>query len=349
MKNEFELDDNKEQVEKAKKNLIFVGIMSVVMLFAGFTSAYIVSMGDSFWLKAPMPPAFWISTVIIAVSSIFMQLAVSFARKGNASGLKITIAITFLLGLAFTYSQYKGYGQLMDRGIHVTGSGIFVNDGRYGDYFTVSKDDKFIEVDGNDLLIENKGLTVEQIADYKAFMIQFIDTASTAEIKNYGKFKVYLHDRELILYKGKLSELDSTEMLPLDKDRLRMLAVNVRDGRGDFFARGKIGKDFHLYYKGKELQYKDGVLMKDGIKLDDYLQNKLYESPDTSSSYLYIITVVHLLHILITLLFMVRIVIHSFSGKINAEHNIQLRMASIFWHFLGLLWLYLLLFLLFIH
>ena len=41
--------------EKMKKNLVYVSIFSGVMLFAGLTSAYIVSMGDSFWIKFPLP------------------------------------------------------------------------------------------------------------------------------------------------------------------------------------------------------------------------------------------------------------------------------------------------------
>ncbi len=52
---------NKVKTDKAKKNLVYLGMFSVFMLFAGFTSAYIVSMGDNFWIKAPLPPAFWVS------------------------------------------------------------------------------------------------------------------------------------------------------------------------------------------------------------------------------------------------------------------------------------------------
>ena len=82
MKNNLDTDDNKEQVEKSKKNLIYVGMLSVVMLFAGLTSAYIVSMGDTFWLKIGLPTPFWISTGVIITSSVIFQLAVSFAKIG---------------------------------------------------------------------------------------------------------------------------------------------------------------------------------------------------------------------------------------------------------------------------
>jgi cytochrome c oxidase subunit 3 len=123
----------------------------------------------------------------------------------------------------------------------------------------------------------------------------------------------------------------------------------VRDGRGDFFVKGKLGKDFHIFYKGKELDYKNRELQYEGKKLSKYLQIKAMETSDTASSYLYIITFLHLLHIVVTLIYMLKMTIASFSGRFNADNNLSLRLGAIFWHFLGLLWIYLLLFLLFIH
>ena len=67
--------------EKMKKNLVYVGIFSVIMLFAGFTSAYIVLMGDSFWLKYPMPTAFLISTALVITSSVTFYLALLSTKK----------------------------------------------------------------------------------------------------------------------------------------------------------------------------------------------------------------------------------------------------------------------------
>ena len=148
---------------------------------------------------------------------------------------------------------------------------------------------------------------------------------------------------------NQLMTADSTELKYLDKVRLKDLAVNVRDKRGDFFVRGKMGKDFHIYYKGKELQYKDRDLQMNGTKLSNYLQIKAMESSDTASSYLYMITFLHLVHIIIALFYMAKLVIRSYSGKINSENTIGLKMGAIFWHFLGFLWVYLLLFLLYIH
>ena len=345
-------DGNKSQVEAAKKNLVYVGILSVFMLFAGFISAYVVSMGDMFWLKFPLPSAFWISTVLIVISSVSIQLAITFAKKGNTTGLKLATFLTLALGSGFVYFQMKGYGQLVDNGIHPVNNHIIVTEGKYGDYFEVKYDGDFIEINGNDFLLKGEKMTDAQIGEYQVFMSQFleVDDKKPFEVKEYGdKFVLYFENVPVELKDGRLATSNGTVFEYLDRVRLRDLAINVRDGRGDFFVRGEIGKDFNLYYKGKEVTYEDRELKLDGQALRPYLQIKSMESPDTASSYLYVITVLHLLHIFFTLLFMVKIVIRSFSGRINAGNNISLRMGAIFWHFLGILWIGLLLFLLYIH
>jgi cytochrome c oxidase subunit 3 len=153
----------------------------------------------------------------------------------------------------------------------------------------------------------------------------------------------------MVMINGELRMKDSSKILPLDRKRLTSLAQHVVDGRGDFFVHGEMGKDFKIYFRGKEVTYKDRTLYWKGRPLDTQLQIKIQQSADTSSSYLFLITFIHLLHIIITLLYMVRVVIRSFTGSINAENPAGLKNGVLFWHFLGLLWIYLLLFLLYIH
>ncbi|MFK7786309.1 MAG: hypothetical protein AB8B56_14410 [Crocinitomicaceae bacterium] len=343
--------ENKEQVGKAKMNLVYVGIFSVVMFFAGLISAYVVSMGDSFWLKVPMPNAFWISTTLILISSLTLILGLRFARSGNTGGLKAMMGITFVLGLAFVYFQFKGYGELVNDGVHFSFNRIVVTDGRYGDYFEIEKDGKYVEVNGNDFFLSGKKMSEAEMNDLQSFMKQFENPSKDMKfnIKEYGDYKILFKNRELSLENGELLTHKGEALEFLDAERLSFLAVNICDGRGDFFVRGEMGKDFHVYYKGRELSYENRELIYQGAKLDPYLQVKALESYDTASSFLYIITFAHLLHVIITVLFLLRAVIFSFSGKINANNTIRLQMTGIFWHFLGLLWVILLLFLLFIH
>ena len=349
---ETKLNQAKEPaMDKAKKNLVYMGMFSVFMLFAGFTSAYIVSMGDNFWVKAPLPKAFWISTVLIVLSSVAFQLAIAYNKKGDAKMLKLLATSTLILGMAFVYFQFKGYGQLMDNGLHFTGSGIAVGDGRYGDFYTIKMDDDHLFVNGNDYLKGDKILEGKEMERLQSFMEQFLKLENTGPIKLDGSenFKLYYRDSEMIMQNGELLMSDSTEVKILDRDRLTKLARNVVDGRGDFFMRGELGKDFHIFYKGSEVTYKDRNLYHKGKKMSDHLNTKILESADTSSSYLYLITFMHLLHIMVTLIYLIRVVIRSFTGPINRSNSIGLKMGALFWHFLGLLWVYLLLFLLFIH
>lgn len=352
MKKEFNDELTPEIREKMKKNLVYIGIFSVVMMFAGFTSAYLVMMGDSFWLKFPLPWGFYVSTALIALSSLTFILALRNVKKGNIKGLKMFMIATVLLGFLFVYFQFKGYGQLMDRGIHPVNNHLIVTDGRYGDYYEIKFKDAFVEVDGNHYLWKGKDLSVNDMKDMQNFMAQFLDLSETQpfKISSYGKpFVLYFENTELTLQNEHLIKKNGEELVYTDRLRLRDLAINVRDSRGDFFARGEIGKDFNIYFKGKPLEYDNRTLKFGGKKLSSYLQLKATETSDTASSFLYIITFLHLLHILVAIIYLIRVTIYSFSGRYTSSDYLGLKSGAIFWHFLGLLWLYLLLFLLFIH
>ncbi len=351
MKDQFVRELSPEQREKMKKNLVYVAMFSVVMLFAGFTSAYIVSMGDSFWVKYDFPIAFYISTVILALSSIVLEIGNRKALKGNATILKITVPLTFVLGLGFAYYQMKGYGQLVDNGAYAVGR-ITVADGRYGMYYQLKVNGKYMEVDGNDYYVAGKLLNESEKSGVSAFAKQFHQIAEkkdASQISQYGKYTLLYKNQEVTKKGSKFYVQDSVELSYVDLKRLEEFAVHLRDGRGDFFHKGKIGKDFKLYYKGKELEYKDRNLYYQGVKLDAPLQMKMDDSQDQASSYLYLITFLHLLHVLGTLIYMFRMSIRSFSGTLVEYNFLSIRLGAIFWHFLGLLWAYLLLFLLFIH
>jgi cytochrome c oxidase subunit 3 len=352
MRKEFDQELSPEVREKMRKNLVYVGIFSVIMLFAGFTSAYIVSMGDSFWLKYPLPPAFWVSTAIIVLSSIFFELGIFYIKKGNSTLLKVFVVLTFLSGIGFVVFQMKGYKQLVDFGAHAVNNHIIVTEGRYGDYFEVKYDGSFIEVDGNKYLHKGKELPATQMKELQSFMQQFVEVKRDKKsvLQNAdNKFELYYNNQPLTFSSGNLLTPEGKELEYVDLLRLSQLSTNVKDGRGDFFVKGEMGKDFQIFFKGKELQYKNRELQMNGKKLSKYLQIKAMDTADSATSYLYIITFLHLLHIVVTLLYMVRVTIHSFSGRFTAEENLNLRASAIFWHFLGLLWIYLLLFLLFIH
>jgi cytochrome c oxidase subunit III len=110
-----------EVKRKANKALLWFGLTSIVMLFAGLTSAYLVRQGEGKWVEFSIPSTFAVSTLIILLSSVSMQWAVISAKKGNNANLKLGVLITLVLGLAFAGTQYMAWSELYHHGIVFTG------------------------------------------------------------------------------------------------------------------------------------------------------------------------------------------------------------------------------------
>lgn len=106
---------------KVKRSLLYVTLFSILMLFAGLTSGYIVRQADGNWLEFELPAMFWISTGIILISSLTMSFAVNAAKKNNFTGVKAFLLITILLGIGFTITQFLGWNILLDSGIYFAG------------------------------------------------------------------------------------------------------------------------------------------------------------------------------------------------------------------------------------
>ncbi len=103
-------------------------IVSIIMLFAAFTSAYLVRRAEGNWTEFQLPSLFWISTVVLVFSSISMHAAYLAAKKDQIMMLKTSISITFVLGLLFLVLQFYGWVQLVERNVFFVGnpSGSFV-------------------------------------------------------------------------------------------------------------------------------------------------------------------------------------------------------------------------------
>ncbi len=112
-----------EKRKKVAKPLMWFGIASIIMLFAGLTSAVIVRKGDGDWVHYEIPSMFLWSSISIVVSSIFLIMASFSAKKNNAFLTKVCIGLTLVFGLLFALAQYQGYGQLFNQGVFFTGAG----------------------------------------------------------------------------------------------------------------------------------------------------------------------------------------------------------------------------------
>lgn len=226
--------------ERSKKMVLYIGIFSIVMLFAGFSSAYVISSYNEIWVNLSMPDAFYISTALILLSSLTIKLAVNASNSGNESKATTLLALTLLLGLGFSASQYMGWNELI-------GKGSFLS--------------------------------------------------------------------------GHIDNLD-----------------------------GVYGEDYTISYQGQELVFEDGEYFLPNDELREKpLLDEIAVYSNSAASYIYILSFVHLLHVLGGILFLAGILIAAKVGKKKGLSNLRLRLGSIYWHFVDGLWLYLLLFLLLIH
>lgn len=105
------------------KFTLWVAIGSIVMMFAGFTSAYIVKRNQSNWQGFDLPLIFTYSTIVMLVSSVTMQLALRKFKNRNLQAYRGLILLTALLGLAFIALQLTGFMQLEARGVKLIGQG----------------------------------------------------------------------------------------------------------------------------------------------------------------------------------------------------------------------------------
>ncbi|MDR0228398.1 MAG: cytochrome c oxidase subunit 3 [Flavobacteriaceae bacterium] len=109
---------------KALKVMMLFALGSIVMVFAGLTSAYVVSKSRPDWLADfVLPMDFTFSTIAIVLSSVTMHLAYK-SIKANDRGKTTTYLIsTLILGLLFVFLQFRGFGQVIESGYFFTGQG----------------------------------------------------------------------------------------------------------------------------------------------------------------------------------------------------------------------------------
>ncbi len=116
-------EEEQERKGKTYKLLLWFGMISICMIFAGLTSAYVVSKSRPDWLKDfQLPIAFLISTIAMLVSSLTFYGGLQSMKNGNRNQTSILLLATLGLGIAFIILQFKGFGQVIDNGYFFTGS-----------------------------------------------------------------------------------------------------------------------------------------------------------------------------------------------------------------------------------
>jgi cytochrome c oxidase subunit 3 len=120
MENSVDLE-LKEGRRKAAKPMLWISMVSMTMMFAGLTSAYVISSNREDWVSFDLPIAFLWSTLCIVLSSLTFYIAKITAKKGDKKMTTVILLVTLFLGLGFIYGQFQGFYGLQDMGLYFTG------------------------------------------------------------------------------------------------------------------------------------------------------------------------------------------------------------------------------------
>ncbi|PQB08163.1 cytochrome oxidase subunit III [Polaribacter filamentus] len=107
--------------KKSAKPMLWISMISMVMFFAGLTSAYVISMNRNDWVSFDLPQSFYVSTILIVASSITLFLSQRFLKQNKRQLSLILLVVTLLLGIGFVWQQYVGFNQLKSIGLFFTG------------------------------------------------------------------------------------------------------------------------------------------------------------------------------------------------------------------------------------
>ena len=407
--------DSNKQKEKVYSSLVLVGIISSIMLFAGFSSAVLVTKMDKFWVNIHLPNEFIISTILIIISSVFLIFALKFAKKGLMKGLKTSVLFALIFGLGFGYFQIKGWYSYYNRGNALKSYITYVY-GRYGEEYKVCHNKFPIEYDGENYQLRNKNISKELLDSVKLFVKEIANKSnynngSKLKIKNYSNpFTIYNVSKEEFL------KVDENDFLYINgepltesaKEELFKFAFGLFNDQPFFMLKGKYGEDFSITLNGEELTFEkkklyfpqkklnpeeklaidyvyfdptlkqeyileNGKVFLNGKEFNDSIKIELndgivlnidngvwtrqkeelnpsqyglfFSTANVSSSFVWILTIIHFIHLLFSLVGLTVVYNRSKKGFYGEENVAGLKAMIIFWHFVGLLWLYLYIFL----
>ena len=117
------INEHEERTARSYKLILLFAMVSMFMMFAGITSAFVVSKSRADWLKDfQLPTAFYISTAVILSCSVTFHLAKKAIQKDNRNATTSFLLATLALGILFVILQFVGFRQIVDNGYFFTGS-----------------------------------------------------------------------------------------------------------------------------------------------------------------------------------------------------------------------------------
>ncbi len=115
-------EEHKARTGRSYKLILLFAMLSMTMMFAGLTSAFVVSKSRGDWMENfQLPTAFYFSTVAIILCSITFHLAKKAIQKDNRTATTGFLITTLALGILFVLLQFKGFGEIVQQGYFFTG------------------------------------------------------------------------------------------------------------------------------------------------------------------------------------------------------------------------------------
>lgn len=241
-----------EVMAKTKKMMMYFIIFAIVMLFGGFTSAYILLNTGTYWVHIYPATSLWLSIAMLIASSFTMILATRNIKQNKVQASRAMLGITLFFGLAFTVTQLMGWQQLNNMGMGTT----------------------IVETENGPATTWN----------------------------------------------------------------------NIEKITGEYMV------DFHVYKDGQILDYQNGnyYAPTDPLK-EEPINNKIAVNTNNSGAFIWVLIWVHIIHLALGLLYLMFNIYRLSKKKINPEISVQLHNNGLYWHFMGILWVYLFVFLFIIH
>jgi cytochrome c oxidase subunit 3 len=93
---------------------------SIVMLFAAFTSAYLVRSAGRDWVGLEVPPLLWLNTAVLILSSVTMEVARRHFLEWRPVAFRKWLLGTAVLGAVFLGGQLLVWRELASQGIYLS-------------------------------------------------------------------------------------------------------------------------------------------------------------------------------------------------------------------------------------
>jgi cytochrome c oxidase subunit 3 len=98
---------------------LWMFLATVTMLFAAFTSAYIVRRSGSDWRHVALPPILWLNTVVLGLSSVAVERANRNGRLGRWPAASFAFGSALAFGVAFLVGQVAAWRQMVALGVYL--------------------------------------------------------------------------------------------------------------------------------------------------------------------------------------------------------------------------------------